>query len=165
MRTYEDLYREYREHAPTDYGVCGPVAVAAVSGASFADAYDACTLAGRQFRQGTHLHAIKRALELCGARISETFLPLQPPRADRWGYQHQSRYTAVTIGRALPRGKHLAFTTNFRHVLAVIDGKVLDWTEGRRHRIDYVWTIEADASFGTAPASDNSEDNINLYGI
>lgn len=41
--------------------------------------------------------------------------------------------TISTIGRRYPRGVFLVFVRG--HVAAMIDGEVLDWTAGRRHRV------------------------------
>lgn len=58
--------------------------------------------------------------------------PLQPGTA--------YRYTPKTIGKLCKKGRYLAFCRG--HVFAVIDGKVMDWTEGRKHKIIKLFKVE-----------------------
>jgi hypothetical protein len=36
-------------------------------------------------------------------------------------------------------GRHLVYVKD--HVLALVDGLVMDWTRGRMHRVEHIWTI------------------------
>ena len=48
--------------------------------------------------------------------------------------------TVRTLGRNLPKkGRFLIFTDG--HVLAAVDGEIVDWTSGRLHRIESVYKI------------------------
>ena len=48
--------------------------------------------------------------------------------------------TVLTLERELPKkGRFLVWTKC--HVLAAIDGEILDFTKGRRHRVKYVEKI------------------------
>ena len=49
------------------------------------------------------------------------------------------RFTPITIGKYYPQGKYFVFTRG--HMFALVDGKVIDWTKGRRHRVIKVWKV------------------------
>lgn len=69
----------------------------------------------------------------------------------RLGYQVEetTSFTAKTVTTlerdpALKQGRYLVSVSGGRHAVALVDGKVIDWTEGRRHRIDQIWKVEED---------------------
>ena len=48
--------------------------------------------------------------------------------------------TVTSLERQLPKkGRFLIHTSG--HVLAAVNGKIIDWTSGRRHRVVRVWEI------------------------
>jgi hypothetical protein len=53
--------------------------------------------------------------------------------------QSGRRYTVRTIPKARPIGRHLVYVKD--HVLALVDGLVMDWTRNRMHRVEHIWTI------------------------
>ena len=72
-----------------------------------------------------------RAFERLGYRVEET-----------------AAYTAKTVTTLerdplLKQGRYLVSVSRGAHAVAMVDGKVIDWTEGRRHRIHKVWKVEA----------------------
>lgn len=67
------------------------------------------------------------------------------------GYQLEktTSFTAKTVTTlerdpALKQGRYLVSVSGGRHAVALVDGKVIDWTEGRRHRIEKIWKVERD---------------------
>jgi len=56
-----------------------------------------------------------------------TFVP------KRQGKRQFSQYTMATIGKAFPKGRYLISVRG--HMAAMVDGEILDWTAGRRHRV------------------------------
>jgi hypothetical protein len=50
-----------------------------------------------------------------------------------------SGFTVSTVGRRYPAGSYLIRTR--RHVLAMTDGVVMDWTKGRKHRVIEIWQM------------------------
>lgn len=84
---------------------------------------------GRVNRTGTYNHQQKAVSKKLGATFIETI----PRKAG-------GRYISVaTIGKYFPIGRHMVFVRG--HVLALVNGKVEDWTQGRKHRVLNVWTI------------------------
>ena len=53
-----------------------------------------------------------------------------------------ARYlTSNSVVKALPpKGKYLV--RSHRHIAAVVDGQMIDWTEGRRFRIVQIWEVK-----------------------
>jgi len=48
--------------------------------------------------------------------------------------------TIVSLGKELPKkGRYLVRTSG--HILAAVDGEIMDWTKGRRHRIKQVYKV------------------------
>jgi hypothetical protein len=59
--------------------------------------------------------------------------------------------TVVTAARVLRRGKYLVRIR--RHVLAIVDGQVHDWTDGRQHRVQQVFEIIQPAAVVETPVA------------
>lgn len=91
-------------------------------------AYDACKAEGRRYRCGMYPTQWKRAILRVGcAYIEVAKNPLQ---------RNGSRYTVKTIGQKYPQGYYIVKVRG--HALAMVNGQVLDWTEGRKHRVQEV---------------------------
>lgn len=56
---------------------------------------------------------------------------------------HHDAKTMVTLERefACKRGRYLVATSSGAHVAAIEHGEVIDWTQGRRHRVTAVWEV------------------------
>ena len=70
----------------------------------------------------------------------------------RMGYSMEpvSDFTAKTVTSLvrdplLGKGRYLVSVSGGRHAVAMVDGKVIDWTEGRRHRIERIWKVDKEA--------------------
>ena len=63
---------------------------------------------------------------------------------DSLGFEHEkisvASRTVSQIERELRSGHYMVHVSG--HVLALVDGKVQDWTEGRRHRVKSVYKIK-----------------------
>lgn len=104
-----------------DENACGPIAIAAVTGASFQQAYDWLAAKGRKHRGTCNWGQINTVLTEQGYRLL-----VEAPKS----------LTPISVGKKYPKGRHLCITAE--HIFALVDGKVIDWTEGRKHRIQYV---------------------------
>ena len=112
---------------------CAVKAVAVVANASYQEAHEALRLAGRKPRRGTPLPVIFAALRSLG--VYHEFKTVADHRGKDMGRCPISR-----VRSRLPRkGRFLVLTRS--HILAVVDGVVLDWTEGRRHQARYAWEV------------------------
>ena len=78
---------------------------------------------GRKNRRGTPLYTIVRAAREYSPNVLYT--DIRKPCG--------GKYTARTIGEALPKGKYILHYNG--HVAAMVDGMVEDWTDGRCHRV------------------------------
>lgn len=127
---FETLKKRASEHGETND--CAVVCLAALLGGDDI-AYDLahCHLKewGRVKHQGMYMRDIVKAIEDAGIPL-EVYGP----------HQFKAR-TPISIERD-PFFRKGHFVIEFRaHVAAVIDGKVVDWTEGRRHRIMRVFKV------------------------
>ena len=134
---------------------CSVIALAIVANVDYDYAHEALKLCGRRDRQGTFPNMFERALELIGGHYvaREVFMPkrdaeailrhkdeVEPqelyPNKPYKTINHWVGYT-MTVNRLEdyvdPRKRYVASTRG--HVLAIVDGKVQDWTGGRRHRV------------------------------
>lgn len=102
-------------------GFCAPMAIAAVSGFPALEVaeYMECEGLRRHKRAGCTIKAILDTLQGLGLKWQEI------PRGE-WK-------TPVSIEDNPKRGAYMVFTKG--HVFAVVNGRVLDWTAGRRHRV------------------------------
>lgn len=129
---------------------CTVIAVAVAAGVDYEVAHEAMHRAGRRKGRGAQLTVVWRALRSLGFEVeclrtkyarrvaAEGVAIAERPPA----WVHRAK-TATSLGAFLPaRGNLLALTSRRRHILACRGGKVLDWTEGRRHRIDEIYRVK-----------------------
>lgn len=124
---YNELREESNRYGETND--CSVVATAMVLDLSYNDAHALLYKLGRRARAGFNTMRLEVHL---GSRCSKRVYPTQP---------NGSNYTIKTVPSLLPLGKHLIFTAG--HVLACINGSILDWTEDRKHRVRYYVSIDA----------------------
>lgn len=112
---------------------CSVRALAVVTGEDYEAAHRALQAEGRKHRKGSTMPAIAKAAK----RLGYTMI-----RGDRRNYVAKTVRTAER-DRNLRRG---AFMLEVRsHVAGMVDGQIVDWSEGRLHRIKAVWEITKDA--------------------
>jgi hypothetical protein len=112
-----------REHSD-----CAVKAVAIVCGVPYKVAHQALKDQGRMNRKGTHSYMTHCAIRSLG----KTTIPCN----DRFKAK-----TINTLAKELPsRGVFLVSVKG--HVLACRGGQILDWTEGRRHRILEIYRVK-----------------------
>ena len=110
---------------------CAVKALALVSGTHYAVVRDMLGKLGRKRGGSTPKWMTYKALRTLGLKTVDVTKC------------YKSR-TIVTLGREMRyrKGKYLVSTS--RHILAVVDGKVEDWTKGRRHRVIKIERVEID---------------------
>ena len=130
---------------------CGVKAVAIATNTPYKDVHAIMASLGRKRRKGTPWGVLSGALEQLGYRgLSFEKAPMQKrTKTVRFGtgagsvsflQEKESYYTMKTIHKALPkRGRYILHCSG--HVAAFVNGKVEDWTEGRRHRVLRVMKI------------------------
>jgi len=131
MKQYDDAIKVYKigHKYYNDSNNCSVVAVSICTGKAYGTALNTLAKLGRRIRQGAYPSMIMKAIELHGFNLI-------PYKLAKYG-------TVSTITKKLPsKGKFLIFVSG--HVLTVRDGKVMDWTEGRRHRIRSVYQVVKD---------------------
>jgi len=106
---------------------CAVRAVAIVSGETYRSVHAAFARAGRRPRKATSFFITCSALVRLGLKIENV-------RA-----QFKAK-TIVTLGRELPKKGSFLIRVK-QHILAAVDGEILDWTDGRRHRITEIWEV------------------------
>jgi hypothetical protein len=108
---------------------CTVKALAITTGRDYDDCHKALAKVGRKKGRGTTFHRVQLAAKALGFEMK---------------LRDHGEFRAKTIisaerDRLLRSGNLILGTCN--HAAAMVDGKVLDWTEGRRHRIQTVWNI------------------------
>lgn len=107
-----------------EHGDCSVRAVALTTNVPYETAHIALRVAGRRNRRGAFENQIIKATRSLGYTVDPKVIPKQ---------SNGSLYTAKTIGRVYPTGNYLVYTRG--HVFALVNGSVLDWTEGKKHRV------------------------------
>lgn len=110
---------------------CTVKALTAATGLPYGDCHKALADQGRRPRKGCHVHQMQKAATVLGYSMT---------RKERNTYSAKTMTTAPRDPR-LRAGNLICATAG--HVAALIDGEVIDWTSGRRHRIQDVYTVEA----------------------
>ena len=105
---------------------CAVKAVAIVANHPYKCTHRLFVTGGRKKRKPTEWRLTKLVLKLLGCHVKRT-------------RQFDAR-TIRALEKQLPaKGRFLIRTSN--HILAVIDGKVFDWTQGRLHRVCEVYEV------------------------
>ncbi len=139
-RTYAEINREqcmtdvsYIKSFCPEYqgtGNCTAIALCALTGMGFDEAvYSLYDSTGKPPGRFGWL-AYQRAVQNLGYSMTETGI-----------------YTAKTLITAerdpyLARGRYILSVSGGRHAVGMVDGKVIDWSNGRRHRIHRVYKFE-----------------------
>jgi hypothetical protein len=103
---------------------CAVKAVAAVTDTHYVDVHGLMARFGRKARQPTLTVISRRVLAALGFHTKDV--------TDCYKSK-----TIRTLGREMKyqAGTYLVWTSSGHHILAIVDGQVCDWTEGRCHRI------------------------------
>ena len=109
---------------------CAVVAVAFACRVPYQVAHLALKANGRRSRDGTMFHITSAAVQDLGFKVEAL---------ENIRQKNGCRYTPKTIGEKLKRGYYLCRVAN--HIFAVVNGKVMDWTEGRSHRINFIYRV------------------------
>ena len=106
---------------------CTVKALAITAGISYEDAHALMASVGRKTGKGANGEMILKAL-------SKTLnVTLTPKNVKTCKGEYGKRLTPNVFARMHPKGKFYCITRN--HALAIVDGKVEDWTAGRKHQI------------------------------
>lgn len=148
-----DLFQkmERRSNRWRERNDCTVKALAIATGKTYEQAHGALALRGRNYRKGTTMSTVFRALDDLGFTQKEIYRRdfadrdhLYPPDKERAKKMRRTRWakgrTMKSIQPHLPqRGVFLISTSS--HVLCVRAGEVHDWTTNRKHRITHVHHI------------------------
>ena len=120
---YDDLRRASK--TMNENNDCGPKAIAAVCGIPYEESHELFKKAGRKHGGSSTLGMLKTVLVELGRKcVKQSF----------------EAKTVRTLERELPDfGRYLIFTDG--HVLAALNGKIIDWTSGRLHRVQAVYEV------------------------
>lgn len=109
-----------------DNNMCTVVALTAATGCSYGKAFNIYKKLGRKKRCGTYRDQQLKALDKLGYSLKDA-----------------PKY-CKTLGKAeelLPsKGTYWLYTRG--HVACVVDGKLYDWSKGRRHRVIDIYKVE-----------------------
>ncbi len=130
MERFFELCRETKRF--NEARDCAVKAVALVCNVSYQTAWYALQAEGRRFRGGTSLDKTRRACERLGWVME---------KMDLLTVRRAGARTMLTAGRArlFRQGRFLLGVSG--HIAACIDGEVIDWSKGRRHRLSRVYTV------------------------
>ncbi len=123
-----------------EYRDCSVVALAEGLCISYEEAHEAMRKAGRRDRQGAYTYQIKKAIRSLGFTME--FVGL----GQHLIHEIDPRRKNLTVNMVeklglFKDGHYIAFTNG--HVLSIVEGKVKDWTAGRRHQITTLYRLEA----------------------
>lgn len=120
MATASAAHNEHRD--------CTVKALTAATGLTYDECHAALAKTGRRNRKGCHWY-------IQGPKAAEA-LGFNMRRMDRSEYNAKTMITAAK-DRNLRSGRYVVQVR--RHVAGMIDGKVVDWSEGRRHRVEDIY--------------------------
>ncbi len=110
---------------------CAVIATALTCQVTYETAHAALKAAGRKDRKGTQFPTTTvPAIKALGYQVTEVLSNRQP---------NGSRYTPKTIGNKLKEGYYLCRCA--RHIFAVVNGMVLDHSQGSNRRITQIYEV------------------------
>ncbi len=115
-------------NAKGEHRDCTVKALTAATGLSYDECHKALADTGRKPRKGCHWYI--------QGPIAANALGFNMRRLDRSEYRCKTMITAAK-DRALRSGRFVVQVK--RHVAAVVDGNVVDWSEGTRRRIEDIY--------------------------
>jgi hypothetical protein len=116
--------------AHNEHNDCTVKALTAATGLSYDECHHALAKQGRKPRKGCHFHTVgKRAAADLGF-LMETM---------DWRDYSAKTMISAERDRRLAKGRYVLQVR--AHVAALVDGKVIDWSQGRRHRIKAVYSF------------------------
>ncbi len=121
-RLFERLNAESQEAGES--GDCAVKAVCIVTGLPYRDVHRTFRVFGRKKGKGTKQQTRDDILHYLGYRVQDVT-------------GHYEAKTVKTLEREVTRSQTLIVGVR-AHCVAIKDGKVHDWTQGRCHRIKYV---------------------------
>ena len=134
MKQYDDARKVYEigHKYYNDTNNCTVVTTAIAANVPYGKAFNLLKSLGRKTGKGVPFALIdKHVFKELGYKLIE-----QGDLFTSWG-------TVSTITTKLPsKGTFIAYVSG--HVLTIRDGVVMDWTEGRRHRIKKVYQVVKD---------------------
>jgi len=122
---------EILRKASADFGEtndCTVKALSVTTGRTYQDCHNALRMAGRKRRRGASMKIMQEAAEALGYYFERRHSPISAKTV-----------TSAERDPALSSGNIVLLTRG--HVAGMSDGKVIDWTKGRRHRIKAVFDV------------------------
>lgn len=118
------------QRVPGECRDCSVISAAIAGRVSYKVAHAALKAQGRKDRGGAYTFQSVEALQSLGCTVERLQFGPQP---------NGNGWTAASIGRRFPRGYYLV---TFRgHIAAMVNGKLEDWTAGRRHKVLGVYKV------------------------
>ena len=121
--------------AKADRNNCAVIATSIVARVPYNVAYNKYKEFGRKNGRGVYTPIIHNVINQLGCELTEITNKNGKPLKQKNGYN----YTVNTIAERLKHGYYLVCVKD--HCLAVVNGVVEDWTEGRRHRVESVYRV------------------------
>jgi hypothetical protein len=150
-----NLYESIRKENKDKRADCAVIALSLLTKLSYSDTEALLAKHGRKLNRGTPIDVIYKVLadlSPCDYQFDSYLYDIEKSSKyrnemlrDFWSeYGNMSGVIGMTISRLarvrkLQKGKYLVLTRS--HALAMIDGEVLDWTKGRRHRVVAIYKI------------------------
>ena len=147
--TKRPMHKEYLDLANNtalvgERGDCAVKAIAAIAKVPYATAHAALAAQGRKNRSGTYQHQTHGALKALGYRVTEVggieFLR-QYPSPHCFVLRGITSHHPDRFARVWRDGKsYLMHTTS--HVLACVNGEVIDWSRNKALRVRWIYRVE-----------------------
>lgn len=122
---------------------CSVKAVALVANVSYAQAHEALKQRGRKERKGAYTHDIIAAVRATGKEVTlvdQRSIIANYPSPHRDVLKGLTTHHPRRFNKAWPKGRYLMFVK--RHVAAVIDGELHDWTVNKAKRVQALYEVK-----------------------
>jgi len=148
-----DIHAESRRF--NEHNDCTVRALAIAARVPYQAAHSALAAAGRPHRRGPKAIGQRDKtgavrVDCPAIRIAANTVGMDIRRLERTEYAAKTVATAPRDSR-LQEGSYILYVRG--HVAALVDGEVIDWTDGRRHRIQEVYELKPRQAAPVAPVA------------
>ncbi len=130
MKRFERIKNSRFRKKLNESNDCVVIAIAIAARMTYEKAHGICQYQGRLIGKGIVTTYALEHLEKIGFKVE---------KVKNLRQKNGSRYTPKTIGKRLKRGYYIVRKKT--HALAVVNGVVEDWTNGRQHHIKDAYKI------------------------
>ena len=140
LNAYFKIKEQANAYAPNQHNVCYPVAITALTGKPYAECDAAVSAVHRRGRTGSTFSGKTLTHKEVGLAQVLAHFGLYPEKDETMPHIKTTRSLLTACEAGQLKGKYAVRFPH--HIAAVIDGKLIDWSQAKRKRVDGIYRIK-----------------------